>query len=474
MHYRDLRGWLEGVDSFGELRVVEGADWNQEIGAVAEVAAQSEPPPAVLFDQIKDYPAGRRILTGIHNPTIKRQCLTNHLPLDFSRDQFIDAWKTRLNNPRYLPPRVVASGPVMENVLEGSDIDLFSFPVPFWHEGDGGRYVGTADVTISRDPEEGWVNLGCYRVMVHDRDTLALYMSPGHHGNIHRQKYFDRGEPFPVAISFGPDPLLWHFAQMDVPSGQSEYDHAGGVRGEPYEVILGAHTGLPIPAYSEVVIEGMAFPGTAIPEGPFGEFTGYYASGRRTEPILKVKRLMHRNDPIITGAPPFRPAPGAVNNLVRSAMIWDYLEKCGVPDVRGVAYYQTRFLLVVALKQRYPGHAKQAAVIASQCRAAALLTRYVIVVDDDIDIWDSNEIIWALCTRTDPKQDIDIMTRCWSNPLDPIIPEHERGFQSRGIIDACRPYEWMNDFPKVSGASAELKKAVSAKFGANLAGKKDH
>ena len=182
MLYRDLRGWLDGVESFGELRVVEGADWNQEIGAVAEVAARSETPPAVLFDKIKDYPAGRRVLTGIHNPTLKRQCLTNHLPLDYTRDQFIDAWKKRLNHPNFLPPRVVQSGPLMENVFEGKEIDLLSLPVPFWHEGDGGRYIGTLDVTISRDPEEGWVNLGCYRVMVHDRDTLALYISPGHHG----------------------------------------------------------------------------------------------------------------------------------------------------------------------------------------------------------------------------------------------------------------------------------------------------
>ena len=174
MHYRDLRGWLEGVDSFGELRVIEGADWNQEIGAVAEVAAQSDPPPAVLFDKIKDYPAGRRVLTGIHNPTLKRQCLTNHLPLDYSRDQFIDAWKKRLDHPKLLPPRVVDSGPLMENVFEGKDIDLLSLPAPHWHEGDGGRYMGSLDITISRDLDEGWINLGCYRVMIHDRDTLAL------------------------------------------------------------------------------------------------------------------------------------------------------------------------------------------------------------------------------------------------------------------------------------------------------------
>ena len=104
MHYRDLRGWLECVDSSGELRVIEGADWNQEIGAAAEVAAQLDPPPAVLFDKIKDYPAGRRVLTGIHNPTLKRQCLTNHLPLDYTRDQFIEGWKKRLDDPKFIPP----------------------------------------------------------------------------------------------------------------------------------------------------------------------------------------------------------------------------------------------------------------------------------------------------------------------------------------------------------------------------------
>jgi len=129
-------------------------------------------------------------------------------------------------------------------------------------------------------------------------------------------------------------------------------------------------------------------------------------------------------------------------------------------------------LVVIAIKQRYPGHARQAALIASQCRAAALLTRYVVVVDEDINLWDSNEVLWALCTRTDPAKDIDIMRRCWSNPIDPIIPTSERGFQSRGIIDACKPYEWMNDFPKVSGASEQLKQEVTKKFGASLAGKK--
>jgi 4-hydroxy-3-polyprenylbenzoate decarboxylase len=139
-----------------------------------------------------------------------------------------------------------------------------------------------------------------------------------------------------------------------------------------------------------------------------------------------------------------------------------------VPDVTGVACYQTRFFIVVSIRQRYPGHARQAAMLASQCRAGALLTRYVAVVDDDVDIWNINDVLWALCTRVDPASDFEILRRCWSNPLDPIIPRQERGLHSRGIIDACRPYEWMKEFPPVSGASPELKERVLKKYGKHI------
>jgi UbiD family decarboxylase len=467
MPYQDLRDWIQRVEQFGELKTVQGADWNREIGAVTEVAARGETSNAILFDNIRGYPAGHRVLVGM-NSSLKRQCLTTNLPLDYDRMQFIHAWKTRLNHPTLIPPRVVNDGPLLENVFEGKDIDLLSLPVPHWHEEDGGRYIGTADVTITRDPEEGWVNLGCYRVMVHDRDTLALYISPGKHARIHRQKRFDRREPLPVAICFGQDPLLFLTAAKQVPWGSSEYDYVGGIREEAVEVISGEYTGLPIPAFAEVAIEGEVLPNEQKTEGPFGEWTGYYASGEREEPVLKVKRLMHRNHPIITGDPPFRPLPGPDYGLIRSAFIWDYMEKAGVPDIRGVACYQGRFFTAVSIKQRYPGHAKQAGVIAAQCHTGAYLGRYAVVVDDDIDVWDMNDILWALCTRVDPVQDIDFIRRCWSGPLDPIVPRDKKGFSSRAIVDACRPYEWLKDFPHVSGASSDLKKTVLDKFGKYL------
>ena len=279
MLYNDLRSWMSKVEEFGELKTVEGIDWKYEMGAVTEVYARNPPYSAILFDKIKDYPAGHRVLVGVHHQSLKRQCLTTHLPLDYDRYQFIQAWRKRLNNPTYIPPRVVETGPVLENVYEGKDIDLYSLPVPHWHEEDGGRYIGTAHVVITRDMDEGWVNLGCYRVMVHDKDTLALYISPGKQGRIIRQKYFDQGRPCPVAISFGDDPLLLTAAANSLPWGKSEYDYAGGIRGQAVDVILGKHTGLPISAYSEIAIEGDCLPDQQRREGPYGEWTGYYASG---------------------------------------------------------------------------------------------------------------------------------------------------------------------------------------------------
>jgi len=175
----------------------------------------------------------------------------------------------------------------------------------------------------------------------------------------------------------------------------------------------------------------------------------------RDEPVLRVRRVYFRNNPIMTGAPPSKPPTEATfyKSFWRSAMIWDEMERAGIPDVAGVwcpPEGNTRLFTVVSIKQRYPGHARQAGVIASQCHAAAYLGRFTVVVDEDIDPTDMKDVIWAMTTRCDPVEDIEILRRCWSSPLDPIIPPNRKGrdssFNSRAIIDACRPYEWMLQF----------------------------
>jgi 4-hydroxy-3-polyprenylbenzoate decarboxylase len=325
-------------------------------------------------------------------------------------------------------------------------------------------------VDITRDPDEGWVNLGTYRVMIHDKDTAGFYISPGKHGRIQREKYESQGKPCKVAVSIGHDPLVYLAGSIEVPYGTSEYDFIGGLRGEPYEVIEGEYTGYPIPARAEIVIEGDAILHETRTEGHFGEWTGYYASSARPEPIIKVRNLMYRNNPIILGSPPGRPPSelGFYRAVLRSALIWDEMEKAGVPDVKGVWCHVaggSRLLVTVAIQQRYPGHARQAALVASQCHAGAYLGRYVIVVDDDIDPTNTDDVLWALATRSDPETSIDIIRRCWSGPLDPIIRKEKKGFNSRAIIEACRPYEWLGEFPKVAESSQELRSAVQKKWG---------
>ncbi|MGZ8495780.1 MAG: UbiD family decarboxylase domain-containing protein, partial [Candidatus Binatia bacterium] len=228
----------------------------------------------------------------------------------------------------------------------------------------------------------------------------------------------------------------------------------------------GELTGLPIPAYAEIAIEGEFLPDQGKEEGPFSEWTGYYASGEKMEPLIKVHRLYHRHDPIMTASPEYRPTARAEHcyELLRAAYIRDQVEKAGVPDVTAVASYFRRFLTVLAIKQRYPGHARQAGLIASQCQGAAYLGRYIVVVDDDIDAYDINDVLWAMCSRADPVDSADIIRRCWSGPLDPIIPKERKGFSSRMIIDACRPFEWRDKFPPAAHISPERQQAVIAKW----------
>ena len=466
MSYKDVREWIQKVDEMGELKVVEGADWNLEIGALSVLASKhKEGSPALLFDRIKDYPPGYRILVGFFE-TLRRSALTTNLPTDITREAFTQAWRERLAKRPSIPPVTVTSGPILENVYGGKDVDLLKFPVPFWHKRDGGRYIGTGHIVITRDPEDGWVNVGCYRAMVHDRDTLGISISPGKHGRMHRTKYFDMGKPCPVVACFGVDPLLHMIASRPEPLGQSELDSVGGIKGEPVEVIRGEYTGLPIPAYAEIAVEAEILPDQSKEEGPFSEWTGYYASGEKLEPLVKVHRLYHRNDPIITASPEYRPTARAEQcyELLRAAYIRDQVERAGVPDVKAVASYFRHFLTVISIRQRYPGHARQAALVACQCHGGAYLGRYVVVVDDDIDAYDLNDVLWAMCSRADPVQAVEIIRRCWSGPLDPAIQKEKKGLSSRMIIDACRPFEWMKDFPPAAEIPLEYQQALMTKW----------
>ena len=257
---------------------------------------------------------------------------------------------------------------------------------------------------------------------------------------------------------------------FSLPPRVPEYNYVGSVLHERIPVVAGRLTGLPLPVFSEIVLEGFLYPDELKSEGKFGEWPGYYVSDARPEPVLQVKVVYYRNDPIILGAWPGRPPHDSTyrHSIIKSANLWELLERARIGGITGVYRPEAgagNLLTLVSLKQAYDGHARQVAVVASQLLQPSHPTRYVIVVDDDIDVTNTNDVLWALTTRSNPEIDIEIIRRSWSGPLDPIIPKGQKGHSSRGIIDACRPYEWISDFPPVAESSPEVRRAAEEKWG---------
>ena len=469
----DLREFIDASKKTTDWREIKGADWNLEIGALIEATAELVPqPPLLIFDEIKDYPAGFRVL-GLSFTAYRRVALALGLPPDRSKLELVRLASRKIRSAKAILPKEIPRPPVMENIMTGDDVNLLKFPALRSHEGDGGRYLGTGDVVINADPETGFVNMGTYRMQLHERNLLGLWMSPGQHGRMICMKYWEQGKSCPIVATFGQDPLTSLAANTKIPWGTSELDYVGGLRGSPLEIIKGPITGLPIPAHAEIAIEGEVPPPSeqARDEGPFGEWPGYYSGGTvgtgEPQPVIRVKAIYHRNDPIIEDEAPLWPGAYRVDLSLRAGLLWDQLESAGVQDVVGV-YDHTTYIWVVAIKQRYAGHAKQAAHMALAASASARHGRYVVVVDEDIDPTNLKEVLWAMMTRVDPKTDIEIVDGCWSTPLDPrMTPEKKKNrdhTNSRAIFYAIRPFQWRDKFPKVSRVGRELRESVVKKF----------
>jgi 4-hydroxy-3-polyprenylbenzoate decarboxylase len=464
MPWNDFRGFVMELERRGESRLVEGAHCDLEIGTLVELMCEREG-PMLLFDRIVGFPEGYRIAAKPY-ATPNRCAIAAGLPEGVSPLEMFKVWRARMNGFRPVQPEQVPGGPVLENVLEGDAVDLTRFPIPKWHEKDGGPYFGTGCAVITRDPDDGWVNLGTYRCMFHDEKTTGLDIAPYRHGNLHLRKWWSTGKACPVAIAIGMEPTLFLASTETLPWGTSEYEFAGYMKGEPLCVFQGPHTGLPLPANAELIVEGEV----PLPsedqrlEGPFGEYTGYYAGGEKLRPVVRVQAIYHRSEPILHGDPPLKPPVLNVACPPSRVMlsVWDGLERVGLPGIKGVYSLSTGSALttVVSVKQHYAGHARQVGRAASGMINGTC--RLLIVVDDDIDPSNPQEVLWAIATRSDPATMFEIQEQAPSNVLDPIMrPEKKKGkdwTNSRAMIIACRPWEWMDEFPEVNRASDELRK----------------
>ena len=460
----DLRDWLREVDKQGKLKIIRGAHWDLEIGGITELMIKKKGSPTLLFDEIVDYPRGFRVAANAVTHASEdpnRVAIALGIKNDVkSTKELVYLVKERMpeweSRGKEFPPEWVKSGPVLEEVYRDDEIDMLKFPSPRWHEKDGGRYIGT------------------YRVAVHDRRKVGIYMAPIRHGLADMRGYHAKGKPAPVAITLGQHPLYPLVGGRPISRSvgpTQEFGYIGAIQGRRMPVVRGEITGLPIPADAEVAIEGFWHPGAEMSEGPFGEFTGYYGGMVEPAPYMVVERLYHRKDPILVGSPPGK-HPSYGTNVFSYAMWLRSLEAIGVAGVTMVATHRlaSSQLAAVSIRQRYAGHAREVGHIVAQL-AGKGVGRYVIVVDDDIDVTDIEDVTFAMASRADPAQDIDIIRRAYTQRLDPLLPQglpRERYFNSRAVIDACIPFERRADFPAVACISREYAEKIRQKWGREI------
>jgi len=457
---QDLREWLTRVDELGELvRVQKPVDRDEEMSAISYLVAKQQPSPAVLFERARGFEnsaIGAQLLWNVLGPSVRRIALTLEEPANTPTVELIRRVKDKLK--RRLPPREVprSKAPVYENTVTGKKIDLEQLPIPRHWPLDGGRYAGTADAVITRDPDSGYLNVGTYRMMIQGKSQTGLYLSPGKDARLHITRAWQQGKSIQVAAAWGIDPLFMLVGSQTFPKNVSEYEFAGGIKGQPIPVVRGTTTDLLLPANAELVVEGVIRPNSVKAEGPFGEFPGYYGRPEAGCPLVDITAVHYRSNPILTNALmadyPSCEQSGFFS-IIRSAKIWDDLDKLGIPGIHGVYSHPAAAggfgMTVISLEQRHAGHAAQALALAAQVPGGAYYTKWIIAVDEDVDPTDMDQVIWAMASRCNPIEDIDILRNTWSTWLDPTQnPPERRPYGSKALINACKEHRHLPVFSK--------------------------
>ncbi len=470
---RDLREWLVGVERIGQLHTIDAeVDPIEEMSGLTYLVGKQEPSPVLLFTRVRGARPGTRAMFNMIGTNLSRVALSLGLDPTLGPREVIQALRQKL--ARRIPPVEVdpSAAPVNENVQRGDEVNLEQFPVPKHWPHDGGRYIGTGDVVITRDPDAGHLNVGTYRMMVHDRNHVGLYLSPGKDARLHITRCWERGQDVPVAAVVGVHPMWLIIGSQTFPKNISEFDAMGGIMGEPLEVVRGETTDLLFPAHAEIVIEGVVRANATRHEGPFGEFTGYYGRPEAACPLVEVTAVHYRNNPILTNAlmADYPSCEMALFYAVaKSARLWDDLDTYGIPGIKGVwtvpASASGFGMVVVSLEQRYAGHAAQVLALAAQAPSTAYYTKWIVAVDDDVDPTNINEVLWAMATRCNPVDDIDILRNTWSTWLDPSQnPPEERPWGSKALINACKEHRYLASFSRRTTLTRAMWERIASRW----------
>jgi 4-hydroxy-3-polyprenylbenzoate decarboxylase len=483
MAYSDLRAFLAKLETEGEIaHIAAEVDWHLELGAISRRALDLRG-PALLFESLKGYEKGAgRVLANIFGRSKAshgRFALALGLPSAIPIGELMAEFARR--SSLRIPPRMVATGPCKENILVGSNVDLFRFPIPTIHGGDGGRYIGTWHVNVTKDPDTGLVNWGMYRHVAHGPNRLGWWVAPAQHAAAtFYQKYEPRGQRMPIAIAIGTDPISSIIAGSPVPTGVSEPDVVGGIQGEPVDLVRCETIDLEVPAGAEIVIEGEVLPGERVEEGPFGEFTGYMAADRAPRPVIEVKCITHRHNPILTISNIGKPweEESVLGSAGWSALLQEALRSQG-HRFKSVYVPPPLQAVVVAVKPPYPGylHTLASAIWSSKL---GIYRPYIFFVGEDVDVTDMEDVFWCLTTRLHPANGIHVHQDTPALPLWPWLLPEERSIRRapRVYFDATFPPEWGSSAPRVidftQGWPEDIQKQVLdrwAEYGIGAGGK---
>jgi 4-hydroxy-3-polyprenylbenzoate decarboxylase len=452
MAVRDLREWIDLLEKEGEVqKVSKKVDWNLEIGGVTQESFDREG-PAILFENIKDYEnsaVSKRFFTG-GVATYPRIALMLGVPKNTPPQELVKIWRERSKSS--IKPKIVPAGPCKENIIKGDEIDLLAqFPVPFWHKHDGGRYLGTFDGVVTKERDGNWINVGNYRRMVHNKNQVGVAFPLGQHIWEHWRTYRKKGENVPVAWGCGWNPILPSVSCSHVARGVCEYDVMGGLLGEPIELVKCETNDLLVPASAEIVFEGELNTNmdTFIMEGPFGEYTGYYCTVPSKRPVITIKCITFRNDPIFRGTLEGKPIneDHRICSIHHSASLWDLLDErmTGVIDVS--AHPSTGWANVfVQIDNSYFGQVAQVAANIFSTGMNNMVGKNVFVFDKDIDIWNLNDVMWAMGYRITTDRGITKVPG-WISPLDPSVHPKDSVHEAikkgdRLIFDCTKPIDW--------------------------------
>ena len=476
MNYNDLRDFIAQLEKMGELkRISVEIDPVLEMTEIADRVLRAGG-PALLFERPKGHTipvlanlfgSPRRVALGMGAEGDWQSSLREvgkllaYLKEPEPPKGLRDAWDKLpvLKQVLNMAPKVVSSAPCQEVVWERDDVNLAKLPVQTCWPGDAAPLI-TWGLVVTRGPQKTRQNLGIYRQQVIARDKVIMRWLAHRGGALDYREHClaKPGEPFPVAVVIGADPATVLAAVTPVPDTLSEYQFAGLLRGKKTELVKCIDSDLQVPASAEIVLEGVIHPGETAMEGPYGDHTGYYNEVSEF-PVFTVQRITMRRDPIYhstyTGKPPDEPA---MLGLALNEVFVPLLQK-QFPEIidfylppEGCSYR----LAVVSIKKQYPGHAKRIMFGIWSFLRQFMYTKFIIVTDDDVNVRDWKEVIWAITTRVDAARDTLIAENTPIDYLDFASPVASLG--SKMGIDATN--KWPGETTREWGRPIVMEAAV--------------